>query len=157
MNRSEENAPTGKHSFKSPAAHFFHKKTDQNMEQRHNQAAWVRRSNQHVLAVPDQHACVLYLSYPTPLQKHKQPSVFFAALMNRSTSSAKSKARGHGRHHCWFVKSPGVSGRRASGGMLSKQQGASRVAGADYWAQSASYTVSVNRKSCNSTSILHVH
>lgn len=42
--------------------------------------------------------------------EHKQPSVICAASVNRSTSSAKSKTRGHGRHHCWFVNHQGCLG-----------------------------------------------
>ena len=47
--------------------------------------------------------------------EHKWPSVICAALMNRSTSSAKSKTRGHGRHHRWFVNRQGVWASRQQG------------------------------------------
>ena len=47
--------------------------------------------------------------------EHKWPSVICAALMNGSTSSAKSKTRGHGRHHRWFVNRQGVWASRQQG------------------------------------------
>ncbi|CAB1437220.1 unnamed protein product [Pleuronectes platessa] len=48
-------------------------------------------------------------------EEHKWPSVICAALMNGSTSSAKSKTRGHGRHHRWFVNRQGVWASRQQG------------------------------------------
>lgn len=61
--------------------------------------------------------------------EHKRPSVICAALMNRSTSSAKSKTRGHGPPSPLVCKSLRVSGRHASRGTLSERRGPSRVAG----------------------------
>lgn len=55
---------------------------------------------------------MFYVLFIPLAAEHKRPSVICGALVNRGTSSAKSKTRGHDCHHHWFVNRqvcPGVT------------------------------------------------
>lgn len=110
---SQKNAATGKRSFRLPAFTFFMQKQMTTWKRGTTQQKQNRRDREMTPKVKWSPAntnwpsltngLVFYVLVIPRTPEHKRPSVVCAALMNRSTSSAKSKTRGHGRHHCWFV------------------------------------------------------
>lgn len=83
---------------------------------------WLSQTNSRVFNV---------LFIPLAAQ-YKRPSVICATVMNRSTSSAKSKTCGHSRRHRRFVNRQGCLGVTPAVALCRSSTGASRVAGAGY-------------------------
>lgn len=71
---------------------------------------------------------VFYVLFIPLAAEYKRPSVTCAALMN-NTSSAKSKTRGHGRHHHRFVNRQGRLGIMPAGACCQSSKGHRRWLG----------------------------
>lgn len=131
INLSQKYSATGKHSFRSPAGYLFdietnhyaeetqserHREKDKDRERTHavkHTTNWLSPTN----------SPVFYVLFIPLAAEHKRPSVIYAALMNRSTSSAKSKTRGHSPPSPLFVNRQGCLGVMPAGACYRSSKG----------------------------------
>lgn len=113
-------AASGKHSFTSPAGYLSDAKQI-TTRKKGNLRGWgdewdrgrtpeVKHSLSTANWLSATNSRVFYVLFIPLAAEHKRASVICATLINKSTSSAKSKARGHSRHHRRFLNRRGCLG-----------------------------------------------
>ena len=131
-------AASGKHSFTSPAGYLSDAKQI-TPQKKGNLRGWgderdrgrtpeVKHSLSAANWLSPANSRVFYVLFIPLATEHKRASVICATLINRSTSSAKSKTRGHSRHPRRFLNRRGRLGVAPAVACCRKQQEAWRVA-----------------------------